>query len=80
MSIKLGIYKHRNGNLYQVIGVARDVKTLEEVVMYQGLYGNYGCWVRSLANFTEKVSDDEGREVPRFTFIGGGRSELPLLR
>lgn len=46
MLIKLGLYRHYKGNLYQVIGLARHSETLEFLVVYQALYGSYGIWVR----------------------------------
>ena len=78
-TIKLGIYQHYKGNLYQVIGLARHEETHEELVVYQVLYDDYGLWVRPLNVFTGTVEVD-GKEVPRFTFIAEGRSQLPTLR
>lgn len=66
--IKLGIYKHYKGNEYKVIGVAKHSETLEDLVVYQALYGERGLWVRPLAMFKEnvKVGDDT---IPRFEWI-----------
>ena len=41
-----GIYKHYKGNLYKVFAIAKYSETLEDMVVYQALYGEYGLWVR----------------------------------
>ncbi len=53
--MKLGIYQHYSGKLYQVIGIARHSETLEELVVYQCLYGSYGLWIRPRAMFEEGI-------------------------
>ncbi len=55
MELEPGLYKHYKGNLYKVIGVAKHSETLEELVVYQALYGEYGLWVRPAKMFTERV-------------------------
>jgi len=72
--LKLGKYKHYKDNFYEVIGVARHSETLEELVVYRALYdskefGNNALWVRPKSMFLEKVTI-EGREVPRFKYVG----------
>ncbi|WMJ23836.1 DUF1653 domain-containing protein [Paludicola sp. MB14-C6] len=67
--IKLGKYRHFKGNEYRVIGLARHSETLEEMVVYQALYGEYGLWVRPLSMFLETVQRD-GNTFQRFTYIG----------
>ena len=52
-----------------MIGVARHSETEEEMVVYSADYGKFGLWVRPKEMFEEKVEVD-GREVPRFQFIG----------
>ena len=52
---KPGIYRHFKGNLYKLITVALDSETLEEMVVYQALYGNCGYWVRPLKMWEEQV-------------------------
>ena len=69
MIIKPGRYRHFKGNEYEVIGVAKDSETMEEVVVYRALYGEHGLWVRSARMFAEIIERD-GRTLPRFQFIG----------
>lgn len=63
--VKPGIYRHFKGKLYQVIGEAIHSETLEPVIVYRALYGEYGLWVRPKAMFCEHILLD-GRDVPRF--------------
>ena len=65
MEIQPGKYRHFKGNLYEVIGVASHSETLEPVVVYRALYGEYGLWVRPAAMWTETVERD-GYCGPRF--------------
>lgn len=57
------IYRHFKGNLYKVICIARDSETLEDMVVYQALYGNYDIYVRPLDNFESKVDINKYPEV-----------------
>ena len=76
MKIRLGIYKHYKGNLYQVHGVARHSETSEGFVVYQHLDGNPGLWVRPIQMFTETVNH-QGKELPRFEYLQGFSEDLP---
>jgi len=72
--VKLGRYKHYKGDDYEIIGVGKHSDTLEEYVVYRGLYnseefGNNPLWVRPKKVFEEMVVI-EGKEVPRFRFVG----------
>lgn len=66
--MQLGKYRHYKGHEYEVLGVVRHSETLEEMVLYKALYGDYGTWVRPKAMFLENVIID-GKEVPRFKSI-----------
>lgn len=68
MSIATGIYRHYKGQSYRVIGTARHSETMEELVVYQALYGDYGLWVRPASMFAETV-ELEGEPIPRFALI-----------
>lgn len=66
--MKLGKYRHFKGNLYEVIGIALDSETLEEMVVYKALYGEEKLWVRPKAMFEEYVQKD-GIKIKRFEYI-----------
>jgi hypothetical protein len=78
-TLPLGLYQHYKGNYYNVIGLGRHSENLEESVVYQALYGDYGLWVRPLAVFLKPV-EIEGKPVPRFTFIRPTFEHPPALR
>lgn len=69
MSLSRGIYQHYKGQLYQVLHVATHSETEEKLVVYQCLYGDYSIWVRSLSMFTESISLEDDRELPRFKLV-----------
>ena len=68
-TVKPGRYRHFKGNEYEVIGTARHSETLEEMVVYRALYGEFGLWVRPAAMWNEIVERD-GKTFHRFTYIG----------
>lgn len=74
--MKLGIYEHYSGNLYQVLGIARNSETLEELVVYQALYGNFGLWVRPKEMFLSTV-EFNGKNMMRFTFVSENLTQAP---
>jgi len=53
---------------YKILSIARHSETLEELVVYQALYGEGGVWVRPVAMFLENASVD-GELLPRFTLV-----------
>ena len=63
-------WQHYKGNRYQVLGEGRHSDTLEEFIVYQGLYnskefGNKPIWIRPKRSFQDNVIMN-GKEVPRF--------------
>lgn len=55
------VYQHYSGKLYRVLGIGHHSETLEELVIYQGLYdcssfGKDPLWVRPKAIFLEEVT------------------------
>ena len=68
MQIKKGKYRHYKGKEYEVIDMAIHSETLEKMVVYRQLYGDYGLWVRP-ASMWEELVTVEGNEVRRFEFV-----------
>lgn len=72
--VKLGKYKHFKNILVEVIGIAKDSETLEEMVIYKKLEDFKeskagSLWVRPLTMFNETITRD-GKTMKRFEFIG----------
>lgn len=68
-----GKYRHYKGREYEIIGIARNSETLEELVVYKALYdsdefGNEAIWVRPKNMFFEEVIID-GKKIKRFEKI-----------
>ena len=68
MDIKIGLYRHFKGKLYEVIETATHSETREPMVVYRALYGGYGLWVRPAAMFEETV-EVHGVRQPRFVCV-----------
>ena len=68
--IPFGEYRHYKGNYYEVIGFAKHSETLEDMVIYKALYGDYGTWTRPLSMWENPIEVD-GKTVKRFEFVGG---------
>ena len=58
-------YRHFKGGLYQLMGLAKDSETLEDMVVYQALYGEKQMWIRPAEMFFGKVERD-GKVMKRF--------------
>lgn len=69
MEIKAGKYKHFKGNMYEVLFIAKNSESLEDMVVYKALYGESGIWVRPASMWDDIVTKD-GREHRRFEYIG----------
>lgn len=59
------IYEHYKGMRYKILGVGRHSESLEEMVIYQALYGDGDIWIRPLSLFLENVIIN-GELKPRF--------------
>jgi hypothetical protein len=68
VELRPGRYRHYKGKEYRVFHVARHSETMQPMVVYQTLYGDFSWWVRPLEMFTEFVGVD-GRRVRRFEFV-----------
>lgn len=70
--LKIGLYRHYKGKMYEVLALSRHSETLQELVVYKALYhcefGEGSLWVRPKDMFLESVLVD-GKYQPRFEFI-----------
>ena len=70
--VKKGIYRHFKGNLYEVLGMAKNSENLEEEwVVYRPLYKSEvvtDLCIRPKDMFLETIERD-GKKIKRFKFI-----------
>ncbi len=62
-------FEHFKGGKYKLIGIGKNSETLEDVVIYQALYGDNQIWVRPYDIFFSKVKLPNGSEAERFKEI-----------
>ena len=67
-------YRHFKGNIYRVLHIAKHSETLEEMVVYQAMYGEGGIWVRPKSMF-EEVIERDGQTFRRFSPITDEEAE-----
>lgn len=48
-------YRHFKGNRYRVLAIAKHTERTEELVVYEGLYGEHPVFARPLEMFLEQV-------------------------
>ncbi len=54
-------------------------KTLEELVIYQALQGDFGMWARPVSMFLGSI-EHEGASIPRFSFVSDPVMQAPATR
>ena len=62
---KAPLSSRMKGNIYKVLHIAKHSETLEDMVVYQAMYGEHGIWVRP-ADMFEEVIEREGKIFRRF--------------
>jgi hypothetical protein len=70
-------YRHFKGKIYKVLHVAKHSETLEDIVVYQAMYGEQGIWVRPKSMF-EEVIERDGKTFRRFSPISKEEAEASL--
>lgn len=65
--LQTGIYKHYKGGEYELLYIAKQTESEEELAVYRSLKDNK-IWTRSLVNWQEEVEAD-GENRARFTFL-----------
>lgn len=64
MRLKPGdVVRHFKGNKYEILYIAKDSETMEDMVVYRALYGEGGVWVRPLEMFLSPVDREKYPEV-----------------
>lgn len=53
------VVRHFKGNRYEILYMAKDSETQEDVVVYRALYGEQGVWVRPKAMFFSPVDREK---------------------
>ena len=59
------VYCHYKGGTYKVIAIGKHSESLEELVVYQALYGDNQIWCRPLSMWNDIV-EFNGKELKRF--------------
>ena len=67
--LKVGIYEHYKGNIYEVMGVGNHTETEEELVFYRSFQDRYAFWARPLKMFSSTITIN-GETKPRFQYLG----------
>ena len=59
IQLKPGLYRHFKGNEYRLLYVAKHSETMEDMVVYQALYGEQGIWVRPASMWNVHIDREE---------------------
>lgn len=62
-------YRHFKGKEYELLCLGKHSETMEDMVIYQAMYGENTIWTRPASMFFSDVYTPEGRTVKRFQEI-----------
>lgn len=64
MRLKPGdVVRHFKGNKYEILYIAKDSETMQDMVVYRALYGERGVWVRPFEMFLSPVDREKYPDV-----------------
>ena len=64
MNIEVGKkYRHFKGKEYEIIAIGKHSETLEEMVVYKALYGDFSIWIRPHSMFTTKLDKEKYPDI-----------------
>lgn len=77
--MRVGIYRHYKGGMYNVLLQARHTETMEKFVVYRRVdvcNPNHSVyWVRPYDMFHSNVKNLHGEVMKRFVFVEDGQEE-----
>lgn len=76
---KNSYFIHYKGGLYRLMAIATNSETLEEVVVYQALYGEHKIWIRPKKMFFEIIRYND-KNIARFKEIDKEEMECLLQK
>ena len=62
-------FEHYMGGKYKLIAIAKDTDTLENVVVYQEMFGDHQIWIRPMSVFFGKEKMADGTVVDLYKEI-----------
>ncbi len=66
------IFRHFKNKYYQILTIAKDSNTLDDIVVYKAMYGDYGIWIRDAKDFfsnVDKLKYKDVSQIKRFQIV-----------
>lgn len=65
-----GLWRHYNGGVYRVLGIATHSESLQPLVVYKDTKNVRQLWARPMDMFLEWIVTPAGVQKPRFEKLG----------